>query len=219
MGVGVVSYDAHCLDVSLCAEGRAHGVLLWNSNGMEVAITKERLQYRVIGGLLDFFFLMGPTPADVMQQMTSIVGRPAMPPYWALGFMNSKCDHPLRRMGSPPTHTHIHAHTHRHTRTHACTHTHTHTHTDTHLHTLSPLLPHPLPPLCLGFLTNSATPQSPLLLAPCLATHVSFLCLGLMHSKCAHIRRFISLAMWTPAGVYDSNLLLMGPTPADVMQQ
>jgi hypothetical protein len=62
---------------------------------MEVGIDEERLQYRVIGGLLDFYFLMGPTPADVMQQMTSIVGRPAMPPYWALGFMNSKCGPPV----------------------------------------------------------------------------------------------------------------------------
>ena len=28
---------------------------------------------------------------DVLNQLTSIVGRPVMPPYWSLGLMQSKC--------------------------------------------------------------------------------------------------------------------------------
>ena len=67
-----------------------HGVLLMNSNGMDVSITQTKLQYRVIGGVLDSYFLMGPTPLNVISQLTSIIGRPYMPPYWGLGLFQSK---------------------------------------------------------------------------------------------------------------------------------
>ena len=64
--------------------------MLLNSNGMDVAITETKLQYKVTGGVLDFYFLMGPTPLKVIDQLTSIIGRPYMPPYWSLGLMQSK---------------------------------------------------------------------------------------------------------------------------------
>lgn len=64
--------------------------MVMNSNGMEVAITRSTLQIRTIGGILDLYFLMGPSPMDVLNQLTSIVGRPVMPPYWSLGLMQSK---------------------------------------------------------------------------------------------------------------------------------
>lgn len=32
------------------------------------------------------YFLLGPTPADVVRQYTSTVGKPALPPLWGLGF-------------------------------------------------------------------------------------------------------------------------------------
>lgn len=44
------------------------------------------ITFRAIGGVLDFFFFMGPTPADVVRQYTDLIGRPFMPPYWGLGF-------------------------------------------------------------------------------------------------------------------------------------
>jgi alpha-glucosidase (family GH31 glycosyl hydrolase) len=40
----------------------------------------------MVGGVIDLFILMGPTPADVLAQYTELVGRPALPPLWALGF-------------------------------------------------------------------------------------------------------------------------------------
>ena len=73
------------------ADGSAHGVLLMNSNGMDVVLTESAATFRVVGGVVDLYFLMGPTPLDVLDQLTRLVGRPALPPYWALGLQQSKC--------------------------------------------------------------------------------------------------------------------------------
>ena len=48
---------------------------------------------RTIGGVLDFYIFMGPTPEHVVQQYSSAVGLPMMPPYWALGFQLCKYDY------------------------------------------------------------------------------------------------------------------------------
>lgn len=36
--------------------------------------------------MLDFYFFTGPTPGDVVRQYTNVIGKPAMPPLWGLGF-------------------------------------------------------------------------------------------------------------------------------------
>ena len=80
------------LDDKVCvlAGGQTHGVLLMNSNGMDIVITDSKISYRMIGGVADFYFFLGPTPNAVLEQLTSMVGRPMMAPYWSLGLMNSK---------------------------------------------------------------------------------------------------------------------------------
>jgi lysosomal alpha-glucosidase len=44
------------------------------------------ITFKSIGGIFDFYFFMGPTPADVLKQYAEIVGKPFLPPYWSLGF-------------------------------------------------------------------------------------------------------------------------------------
>jgi alpha-glucosidase (family GH31 glycosyl hydrolase) len=44
------------------------------------------ITYRAIGGVLQLFVVLGPGPRDVYRQYTALVGRPFLPPYWALGF-------------------------------------------------------------------------------------------------------------------------------------
>ncbi|PIO63890.1 hypothetical protein TELCIR_14497, partial [Teladorsagia circumcincta] len=72
-------------------DGKAHGVLIFNSNAQEVTTAPgPALIYRTIGGILDLYFFPGPTPAEVTQQYLGFIGRPVLPAYWGLGFQNWK---------------------------------------------------------------------------------------------------------------------------------
>ncbi|XP_003791606.1 maltase-glucoamylase, intestinal [Otolemur garnettii] len=81
------SYGVHPYYMGLEQDGSAHGVLLLNSNAMDVTFQPlPGLTYRTTGGILDFYVFLGPTPELVTQQYTELIGRPVMVPYWALGF-------------------------------------------------------------------------------------------------------------------------------------
>lgn len=48
------------------------------------------LVFRTIGGMLDLYFFPGPTPEEVIQQYLALIGKPALPAYYALGFQVSR---------------------------------------------------------------------------------------------------------------------------------
>ncbi|KAF1849516.1 glycoside hydrolase family 31 protein [Cucurbitaria berberidis CBS 394.84] len=69
--------------------GNSHGVLLLNSNGMDIKINNDNgqyLEYNVVGGVIDLYFLAGPGPLDVAREYSEITQKAAMMPYWGLGF-------------------------------------------------------------------------------------------------------------------------------------
>ncbi|XP_060535181.1 lysosomal alpha-glucosidase-like isoform X2 [Cylas formicarius] len=80
-------YGTHPFYLVMENTSKSHGVFLFNSNAMDVILQPApAVTFRTIGGVLDFYFFMGPTPADVVAQYATLVGKPYMPPYWALGF-------------------------------------------------------------------------------------------------------------------------------------
>ena len=73
--------------------GRAHGAVLLSSAPVEAQVSEGSLSLRVLlppGSTLEIALLPGPTPADVSDQMTRLLGRPALPPSFALGTHQSR---------------------------------------------------------------------------------------------------------------------------------
>lgn len=82
-------YGAQPTYMNVEKDGKANMVFLKNSNAMEVSLQPKpypAVTYRAIGGILDFYIFLGPTPGEAIQQYTKAIGRSMMPPYWSLGF-------------------------------------------------------------------------------------------------------------------------------------
>uniref|UniRef100_A0A670XVV4 Lysosomal alpha-glucosidase-like n=1 Tax=Pseudonaja textilis TaxID=8673 RepID=A0A670XVV4_PSETE len=80
-------YGVHPFYLLMEKGGAAHGVFLLNSNLMEVALQPApALTWRTTGGILDFYIFLGPDPNLVVQQYQQVIGFPAIPPFWGLGF-------------------------------------------------------------------------------------------------------------------------------------
>jgi lysosomal alpha-glucosidase len=80
-------YGSHPFYLSF-DDQNAHGLFLLNSNAMDI-ITQPTpaLTFITIGGIVDFYIFMGPTPSDVIKQYTEVIGRTFFPPYFTLGYI------------------------------------------------------------------------------------------------------------------------------------
>ncbi|XP_063072714.1 lysosomal alpha-glucosidase [Engraulis encrasicolus] len=80
-------YGSHPFWLVQEGDGQAYGVLLLNSNAMEVVLQPMPALTAVsLGGILDLYVFPGPDPQSVVRQYQDVIGYPMMPPYWALGF-------------------------------------------------------------------------------------------------------------------------------------
>ncbi|KAK7082631.1 hypothetical protein SK128_006752 [Halocaridina rubra] len=75
--------------------GATHSVLFFNSNALEYSTFllsdgRPALTWRSIGGIIDLHFFLGPSLEEVNVQYANMVGLPAFPPYWSLGFHLSR---------------------------------------------------------------------------------------------------------------------------------
>lgn len=64
----------------------SHGVFFLNPHGLDVLQRSGVIEYRSLGGTLDFYFVSGPDPKSVISQFGEITGFPQPMPYWAFGF-------------------------------------------------------------------------------------------------------------------------------------
>ncbi|OQE78636.1 hypothetical protein PENNAL_c0055G04486 [Penicillium nalgiovense] len=88
-------YGTHPIYIDHRGEKGTHGVFFLNSNGMDIKIDKtadgkQYLEYNTLGGVLDFYFMAGPTPKEVSEQYSEVVGLPAMQSYWTFGYHNCR---------------------------------------------------------------------------------------------------------------------------------
>ncbi|KAJ3552717.1 hypothetical protein NM688_g4009 [Phlebia brevispora] len=70
----------------------SHGVFLFSAAASDVMLLTppssdvSLIQYRAIGGTLDFYFFSGPSPQKVIEQYGELIGLPAWQPAWGFGF-------------------------------------------------------------------------------------------------------------------------------------
>ncbi|XP_065279866.1 sucrase-isomaltase, intestinal-like [Emys orbicularis] len=84
-------YGVHPFYMCIESDSNTHGILLLNSNAQDITLSPNpSLTFRTIGGILDFYVFLGPTPENVVQQYTEAIGRPHFPSYWSLGFQLSR---------------------------------------------------------------------------------------------------------------------------------
>lgn len=92
-------YGSHPFMIQIASDGKAHGLFFLNSNAMDISLANSDTQgqsigFQVTGGLIDLYVFSGPTPTDVVSQYLEVIGRPAMMPYWSLGFHNCRYGYP-----------------------------------------------------------------------------------------------------------------------------
>ena len=73
--------------------GTAYGLFLdntWRSH-FDIGVTgREMMGFGAEGGALDYYFLAGPHPRQVLANYTALTGRMTLPPLWSLGFQQSR---------------------------------------------------------------------------------------------------------------------------------
>ncbi|EPQ61327.1 hypothetical protein GLOTRDRAFT_119185 [Gloeophyllum trabeum ATCC 11539] len=71
---------------------QTHGVFILTSAGADILLATppssnvSLIEYRLLGGIFDFYFFSGPTPQTVIEQYGAVVGLPTWQPAWGFGF-------------------------------------------------------------------------------------------------------------------------------------
>src|SRR5207344_324407 len=77
----------------LLVSSRGHALFFDNPGDAVIAVGRSdagvRIVYTAETGTLAWYFLLGGDLRGVMREVTELLGRPPLPPRWALGFLQS----------------------------------------------------------------------------------------------------------------------------------
>ena len=84
-------YGTHPFLMFKTHDDKFGGIMFYNSNAQQVNIEfsksgKSVITYRTIGGILDIYYIMADSADEVIRKYNNLVGKPALPPFWSLGF-------------------------------------------------------------------------------------------------------------------------------------
>ncbi|CAI2383231.1 unnamed protein product [Moneuplotes crassus] len=84
-------YGTHPFLMFKTSDNKFGGILFYNSNAQNILIRfsetgKALITYRTVGGILDIYHILSDTADEVIKKYNDLVGKPALPPFWALGF-------------------------------------------------------------------------------------------------------------------------------------
>jgi alpha-glucosidase (family GH31 glycosyl hydrolase) len=88
-GQGLNRYGSHPMYLMRERSGNYHISYLRNTFPMDVIVDHEKsvIEYKIVGGVLDFTFFLGNTnPENVTKMYHEFLGGYSMPPFWSMGF-------------------------------------------------------------------------------------------------------------------------------------
>jgi len=82
------------LNIPFFMSDRGYGVFVHHASRIVYELGQPALQsaaFRVEDPHLDYFFVYGPTPKEMIERYTELTGRPPTPPLWTFGAWFSRC--------------------------------------------------------------------------------------------------------------------------------
>jgi alpha-D-xyloside xylohydrolase len=67
---------------------RGYGIFVNHPERVSFEVASERttaVNFSVAGETLEYFFIYGPSPKEILERYTALTGRPALPPAWSFG--------------------------------------------------------------------------------------------------------------------------------------
>ncbi|WP_079710815.1 alpha-xylosidase [Paraliobacillus ryukyuensis] len=85
---GGTSSEQSYKNIPFYLSNKGYGVFVNHPEKVSFELGSElvsRTQYSVEGEYLDYYFIHGPAPKEVIRRYTALTGRPALPPAWSFG--------------------------------------------------------------------------------------------------------------------------------------
>jgi alpha-D-xyloside xylohydrolase len=92
--VGAVTATATYINIPLLISSRGYGLFFHHTSKITYELGNPALQtaaIRVDNPYLDYFFIYGPSPKEIIARYTELTGRATVPPKWSFGVWFSRC--------------------------------------------------------------------------------------------------------------------------------